>query len=218
MTTPRLPSSAFDRYDETPDANFYVQPRFVTHIDDKAIEAVTQLYREYFPPNSNILDLMSSWISHLPPEIAYSGVTGLGMNSEELVANKRLTRWLVQDLNHDPVLPFEDNEFDACGICVSIQYLTSPSDVLREVARVLKPGAPIVITFSNRCFPTKAVAIWQALSDHEHALLVERYLKEAGGWENITALNRTKRSFHADPLYAVVATTSKPQPTTEETK
>lgn len=210
MTSRPLPSSAFERHDESPDDLFYAQPRFVTHIDDNAIASVTGLYSEYFPPHAAVLDLMSSWVSHLPADAEYASVTGLGLNAEELAANTRLTHWLVQDLNRNQILPFQDNEFDACGICVSIQYLTSPVEVLTEVARVLKPGSPIVITFSNRCFPTKAVAIWQALSDHEHALLVERYLNVSGIWTNIQTLNRTKRVFNSDPLYAVVANVNKP--------
>jgi SAM-dependent methyltransferase len=148
---PDLPAEAFRRYDETPDEEFYAVPRLVTHIDDGAIRAVTQLYRELFPPGGGILDLMSSWVSHLPPEIEYERVVGLGMNEEELRRNPRLDSYVVQNLNADPRLPFPNGEFDGCGICVSIDYLTRPVEVLREVGRVLKPGAPVVITFSNGC-------------------------------------------------------------------
>lgn len=200
-----LPADAFRRYDETPDDEFYQIPRLVTHIDDAAIDAVTQLYREFFPSGyaAAILDLMSSWVSHLPPERGYGRVVGLGMNAPELRANPRLGAHVVQDLNADPVLPFADDAFDACGICVSIQYLTRPVEVLREVGRVLKPGAPLVITFSNRCFPTKAVAVWQMLGDGEHGQLVIRYLERAVCWNEITLLDRSSGS--GDPLYAVVA-------------
>ena len=140
----------FRRYDETPDDAFYVMPRLVTHIDDHAIEAVTQLYRELFPSDGAILDLMSSWVSHLPAEVSYRRVVGLGMNAEELAANPRLDEWLVHDLNREPHLPFADAEFDAAGICVSIQYLTQPVAGLRDLGRVLKVGGPLVISFSNR--------------------------------------------------------------------
>src|SRR5215831_19343212 len=108
-----LPPAAFRRDDESPDALFYLQTRFVTHIDDGAIAAVTQLYREFLPAGGEILDLMSSWISHLPPEIHYRHVTGLGMNREELAANPRLNRHVVHDLNQNPTLPFENASFDA---------------------------------------------------------------------------------------------------------
>ncbi|OGX85629.1 class I SAM-dependent methyltransferase [Hymenobacter glacialis] len=206
-----LPASLFQRQDETPDAEFYHHPRFVAHIDDAAIAAVTQLYREYFPPNSALLDLMSSWISHLPAEIPYRRVVGLGMNAAELLANPRLSAHVVQDLNEQPGLPFQNQEFDGAAICVSIDYLTQPVAVLRELARVLRPGAPLVVTFSNRCFPSKAIAAWHALDDRGHLALVQRYLEEAGGWQPITLLDRSPAPGRSDPLYAVVARVALPQ-------
>src|SRR5918995_4153464 len=143
----RLPEKAFRRYDETPDEEFYKTPRLVTHIDDRAIAAVTQLYREFFPAGGEILDLMSSWVSHLPEEVRYSRVVGLGMNEVELKKNPRLDEYVVHNLNRDQKLPFGGVEFDGVGICVSIDYLTHPIPVLREVGRVLRVGAPAVITF-----------------------------------------------------------------------
>lgn len=216
MTREGLPPTAFDRQDESRDGDFYSHPRFVTHIDDAAIAEVTKLYRELFPNKGAILDLMSSWVSHLPPEVDYSRVVGVGMNSEELAANKQIDQWLVQDLNENPDLPFQDGEFDGAGICVSIQYLTNPVEVLREAGRVLKDGAPIVITFSNRCFPTKAVAVWQTLDDKGHGRLVEHYLRQAGNWQDIRTLDRSPRRFWGDPLYAVVARADNKQQTREE--
>jgi SAM-dependent methyltransferase len=199
-----LPEEAFRRYDETPDEEFYRTPRLVTHIDDRAIAAVTELYREFFQPDGEILDLMSSWVSHLPPEIEYKRVVGLGMNEVELRRNHRLDEYVVQNLNRAPELPFGDGEFDGVGICVSIDYLVRPVEVLREVGRVLRVGAPVVITFSNRCFPGKAVAIWHQLDDEGHMRLVERYLEEAGNFLDIRSLDRSPRRLFSDPLYAVV--------------
>ncbi len=199
-----LPPEAFRRYDETPDPLFYQEPRLVTHIDAAAITAVTELYRELFPPDGAILDLMSSWVSHLPAEVSYSRVVGLGLNREELAANPRLDAAVVQDLNREPRLPFPTASFDAAAICVSIQYLTRPVAVLRDVGRVLRAGSPLVVTFSNRCFPTKAVAIWQALDDAGHGRLVERYLEAAGNWTAIQVLNRSPREAASDPIFAVV--------------
>jgi SAM-dependent methyltransferase len=209
LIPPQLPDKFFVRQDETPDAEFYHQPRFVTHIDAPAIAAVTQLYREYFSPNTDLLDLMSSWVSHLPPEIPYRRVVGLGMNRAELAANPRLATFVVQDLNQQPGLPFADQEFDGATICVSIDYLTQPVAVLRELARVLRPRAPLVITFSNRCFPSKAVAAWHALDDRGHLALVRQYLLAAGGWQAIKLLDRSPQlPGRSDPLFAVVARTS----------
>ena len=206
----RNPGDAFRRTDEAPDEEFYRTPRLVTHIDEGAIAAVTQLYRELFPAGGEILDLMSSWISHLPPEVTYGRVIGLGMNEVELRQNPRLDGFMVQNLNTKPGLPFGEAEFDGAGICVSIDYLTRPVEVLREVGRVLRVDAPLAITFSNRCFPTKAVEIWQRLDDRGHMRLVEDYLRDAGNFANIRSLDRSPRRMFSDPLYAVVAESTGP--------
>ncbi|MFC7735240.1 methyltransferase domain-containing protein [Roseomonas sp. GCM10028921] len=199
---PELPAEAFRKADPSPDTLFYREPRFVTHIDDAAVAAVTALYREVLPPGGVVLDLMGSWVSHLPPEVTYGEVIGHGMNAEELAANPRLGRWFVQDLNANPTLPLGTDSLDAATICVSIQYLQDPVPVLREVARALRPGAPLVITFSNRCFPTKAVAIWQALGEGAHARLVDLYLQRAGfGEVKARTLLDGRRS---DPLRALI--------------
>lgn len=205
-----LSKEAFRRQDESPDEEFYRTPRLVTHIDDRAIAAVTQLYREYLPESGAILDLMSSWISHLPPEVQYGRVVGLGMNETELRNNPRLDDYAVQNLNEKPTLPFGDAEFDGCGICVSIDYLTQPIEVLRDLGRTLKPGAPLIVTFSNRCFPTKAVAAWQALDDAGHMRLVEQYFREAGNWRDVHSLDRSPRRMFSDPLYAVIGHSTGP--------
>ncbi len=201
LQLPGLPAAAFDKADRSPDPDFYAFPRFVTHIDDGAIAAVTQTYRGQLPNGGVILDLMSSWVSHLPPEAAYSVVIGHGMNAEELAANPRLTRWFVQDLNADPLLPLNAASVDGACLCVSVQYLQRPVEVFRSVARVLKPGAPFVVSFSNRCFPTKAVAIWQALAGPDQQRLVGAYMAEAG-FSGITTSASTPRG--GDPLWVVI--------------
>ncbi len=175
-----LPQGAFAKIDAEEDELFYEPPRLVCHIDEGAIAALTEFYRVALPAGGVLLDLMSSWVSHLPPEIDYAEVTGQGMNASELAANPRLTRWFVQNLNRDTKLPLADASVDAAMVCVSIQYLQQPVAVLCEIARVLRPGGPLVISFSNRCFWTKAVAIWRALDDAGHVRLVERYLSHAG--------------------------------------
>lgn len=201
---PQFSADAFQRYDESPDERFYSSPRLVTHIDDRAIAAVTELYREHFPLDGAVLDLMSSWVSHLPPDIRYSRVVGLGMNEEELKRNPRLDDYVIQNLNSNPRLPFGDAEFDGCGTCVSIDYLTQPIAVLQEVGRILKAGSPLIVTFSNRCFPDKAIAIWLKLNDQDRIRLVESYFENAGSFQNIRSLDRSPRRMFSDPLYAVI--------------
>jgi SAM-dependent methyltransferase len=200
---PGLPESAFDKEDPSPDAEFYSFPRFVTHIDDAAIEAVTGVYRETLPPGGTVLDLMSSWVSHLPEDVAYAAVVGHGMNEDELAANPRLSRWFVRDLNIDPALPLGDGELDGVCLCVSVQYLQRPVDVFRDVRRVLRPGAPFIVSFSNRCFPTKAVAIWRAFSGPDQQRLVAAYMR-AAGFADVAA--RASAPGRGDPLWVVIGT------------
>ncbi|KMO17295.1 methyltransferase domain-containing protein [Methylobacterium platani] len=199
---PELPPDAFAKIDRHPDPLFYAQPRFVTHIDAAAIAAVTDLYREVVPAG-DVLDLMSSWVSHLPDEVAYASVIGHGLNAAELAANPRLTRRFVQDLNAAPDLPLDTASLDAALICVAVQYLQRPVAVLSEVARVLRPGSPVVISFSNRCFPTKAVTIWHELDGAGHAQLVGLYLERAG-FAHIEGRTLRPEGGPGDPMTAVV--------------
>jgi SAM-dependent methyltransferase len=204
-----LPPQAFARRDESPDQEFYRFERLVTHIDAAAVAAVTQLYRQFLPAGGAVLDLMSSWVSHLPAEVQYSRVAGLGMNAGELAQNPRLTDHLVQNLNEQPSLPYADGEFDGAGICVSVQYLTQPAAVFAELARVLRPGAPLVVTFSNRCFPDKAVYAWQALDDRGHVALVQQYFA-AGGFDPTEVFAHQPK--YGDPLFGVVGRVGNAQP------
>lgn len=206
FTLSDLPPWAFDKEDPDDDAAFYADARLTTHIDDAAIAALTDFYRRLLPPGGVVLDLMSSCVSHLPDEVAYAEVIGHGMNAAELAANPRLDRWFVQDLNRDPTLPLPDANLDAAAICVGVQYLQNPVQVLQDVRRALKPGAPLIVSFSNRCFPTKAVAVWLRLDDRGHATLVQHYL-DAAGFTDVEAhlLVDGRRS---DPLIAVVGSAS----------
>lgn len=200
----RLPQGAFAKIDTEEDEIFYEPPRLVYHIDEGAVAALTQFYRKVLPTGGVLLDLMSSWVSHLPPDIEYAEVVGHGMNAAELAANPRLNRWFVQNLNRDTSLPLAGDSIDAATICVSIQYLQQPVTVLHDIARVLRPGAPLVVSFSNRCFWTKAVAVWRALDDDGHAQLVEHYLRQAGFERVETHRLAEWVEDVSDPLIAVV--------------
>lgn len=203
MENPLKPEH-FARVDETPDTWFYQPPRIVTHIDEPACAALALFYRERLPAGGRILDLMSSCVSHLPKDVAYDRVIGHGMNVAELNANPQLTGGFVQDLNRHPSLPFADAAFDACTVAVSVQYLTKPVETFREVARILRPGAPFILSFSNRMFPTKAVAIWRALDDHRHGALVNLYFRLSEGFGEAEFLDISPFPGRSDPLYAVV--------------
>ena len=198
---PEFPPGAFDRVDDSDDAAFYLPPRLVTHIDDQAIAALADFYGRVLKPGGTVLDLMSSWVSHLPDGLELAELIGHGMNADELDANPRLTRSFVQNLNRDCVLPLDGCSCDAALCCVSVQYLQKPVAVFTEVRRVLRPGSPFVVSYSNRCFPTKAVAIWRSLDLRGHASLIHRYFASAG-FLDIEA-HVLGNGMHGDPLVAV---------------
>lgn len=194
-----FPERFFAREDESPDAGFYRQARLVTHIDDATIGALTDFYAEFLPPTSRVLDLMSSWVSHLP-DSEYARIAGLGMNAEELAANPRLTDCVVHDLNEEPTLPYEDASFDRAVIAVSVQYLVQPIEVFTDLGRVLAPGGRVAVAMSHRCFPTKAILAFRALPPSDRIRLVGSYLHRAGFVE-VNALDRSPEN--ADPLWIV---------------
>jgi SAM-dependent methyltransferase len=198
-----LPDELFARVDEGDDANFYQVPRLVAHIDSGTIAALTQYYRDVLRDGARLLDLMSSWISHLPAERCYASVAGLGMNAVELDANERLDARVVHDLNRDPRLPFGDGAFDAVLIAVSVQYLTRPVEVFREIARVLAPGGRLIVAMSHRCFPTKAVRAFHQLSADDRIRLIGAYVELAGGFVESQFVDRSPAG--ADPLWIVTA-------------
>lgn len=197
------------RYDESSDLIFYSQPRFVKHIDDDAIGALTKYYAEVFPESGKedtaLLDVCSSWISHYPEGYKAGRISGLGMNEDELKKNPILNDYVVRDLNEDPTLPFEDNTFDVVTNAVSVDYLTRPLEMMKEVNRVLKPGGLAVMSFSNRCFPTKAVSIWTSTGDLDHIWIVGAYYHFAGGFEPPAAQDISPKPGKSDPMYVVYA-------------
>ena len=195
----------FQRIDESDDLLFYTIPRKVVHIDEPAIRAAGQVIVETFPPNGILLDLMSSWRSHLPEGFVKQKLIGLGLNAEEMADNPDLDEYVVHNVNVDPRLPFAEASFDGVVITVSIQYLTHPIEIFSEVRRVLKDGAPFLVLFSNRMFPTKAVRVWQSLYDGQRAKLIQAYFQAAGGYEEPMFTDASPQTGITDPLYAVCA-------------
>ncbi|HVB79305.1 MAG TPA: methyltransferase domain-containing protein [Candidatus Binataceae bacterium] len=198
----QLQPESFRRLDDSDDELFYLAPRFVVHIDHDAIAAVGEIYSSRLPRGGAILDLMSSWRSHLPPELQPARVVGVGLNRSEMEDNPALGEIVMHNLNRTPQLPFEEASFDGAVLTVSVQYLIHPLEVFAEVGRVLRPGAPFIVTFSNRMFPTKAVAIWVNASERQRVDLVIDYFTRSAAFEKIETMDRS--SGGSDPLWAVL--------------
>ena len=207
------------KLDPSSDLEFYAQPRFVTHVDNDFLAQVTELYRKRIPPNAKVLDLCSSWVSHLPREVEYAKVYGHGMNATDLGRNDRLDTFFVRDFNKDPRIALENNSVDAVVCCVSVQYLQRAEEVFAEMFRVLKPGGVVIITFSNRLFYSKAIQAWRDASGYARVQLVKSYFSAVAGFtapevitdmgaQDDSLLGKIRRFFQrssSDPFYAVVA-------------
>jgi SAM-dependent methyltransferase len=208
---------AFSRLDESDDSEFYSRDRFVSHLDSLALATVEKLIGTLVvEENPTILDLMAGWDSHIPGDLRASKIVGLGLNGNELRNNKALSEAVVHDLNKDPQLPFPDNRFDVVINTVSVDYMTKPTHVFKEVGRVLKPGGLFLVIFSNRMFSEKAVKVWREAGEEERVLLVEDFFREAGAFQKPSLFlskgkPRPKGDKYAhlgipsDPIYAVYA-------------
>lgn len=209
-TQSNLGPEYFRREDEEDDGVFYQSPRLVVHIDQGAIAAISNLFKQQVPENSEILDLMSSWRTHWPADHPKAKMVGLGLNQVELMENPDLDEFVVHDVNKDPELPFEDDSFDAVLITVSAQYLTKPIETFAQVNRILRPGGVFIVSFSNRMFATKAVLIWRNSTDRGRVDLVGTYMESAQNFEDIQAtfLN-AQTSPPDDPMFAVYSRKAK---------
>ncbi|MEW5314613.1 MAG: hypothetical protein WDW38_006093 [Sanguina aurantia] len=205
-------ASDFARSDEQADTVFYSRERLVYHIDDPAVGAITGYYDQNLPASGSkdvaLLDLCSSWVSHLPEGWTAGRVVGLGMNEDELKRNKQLTEYTVKDLNADPKLPYADNSFDVITNVVSVDYLNRPIEVFQEMHRVLKPGGTAIMSFSNRCFPTKAISLWTGTGDPDHVWIVGSYFHYSvpGGYTAPKSKDISPKPGRSDPMYVVYAT------------
>jgi SAM-dependent methyltransferase len=203
------------KLDASNDTLFYDYPRFVTHVDEGFIQQLTDLYREHLKPQTRILDMMSSWVSHLPEELEFEQVEGHGLNAEELAKNPRLNHYFVQNLNQEPKLPLDDQSFDAVLNTVSVQYLQYPEAIFSEIHRILKPGGHAIVSFSNRMFYQKAIAAWRDNSETGRVELVKRYYRAVPGFSEPEVIARPSQMpaflqalgmAGGDPFYAVIAT------------
>ena len=200
------PPGFFEREDPSDDRRFYANPRLVVHVDDQAIATITKYFKGTLPKDGAVLDLMSSWRSHLPEDVPFKKVTGLGLNAMELQQNPQLHERLVHDLNTEAVLPLRDKSYDSAVVTVSIQYIVCPLEVFAQVLRVLKPGGSFHVLYSNRMFPTKAVSIWRTSSEEQWALLVSSYFRHSGPWQRVEAMDLSPRpGSYSDPVYVVRA-------------
>lgn len=208
----------FHKKDSGPDSDFYATDRFVHHIDRRARQELAGIYRTLISPGDRILDLMAGWESHVPDDPTPLCIHGVGLNANELAGNPALTSHTVQDLNTTFCLEFNDNEFDVAVCSLSVEYLTNPIPIFKEVARVLKPGGNFAVSFSNRWFPEKAIQLWENLHDFERMGLVTEYFIQSGGFDDISTIS--SRGFPrphddnyfpqlrlSDPIYAVIGRT-----------
>ncbi|AFZ33875.1 Methyltransferase type 11 [Stanieria cyanosphaera PCC 7437] len=202
------------KLDETSDRDFYAFPRFVTHVDEGFIDQLTNLYREQLQPQTRILDLMSSWVSHLPEEMEFAHVEGHGMNEEELAKNPQLNHYFIQNLNQNPQFLLADADFDAVLITVSVQYLQYPEAIFSEIYRILKPNGITIVSFSNRMFYQKAIAAWRDGTESSRVELVKQYFQSVSGFSSpevivrqspVPTMLRMLGLVGGDPFYAVIA-------------
>ncbi len=206
----------FKRKDGEDDSVFYSKPRFVHHLDSYARESITGLYRKIIGRGSEVLDLMASWNSHLSEDMDLKKLAVLGLNLEELAQNSMATEKSVQNLNTDKILPYNDNSFEAVICSASVEYLTDPVAIFKEVNRILRSGAVFVLTFSNRWFPPKAVNIWTEMHEFERLGFVLEIFRKAGNFTDLHTYSRRGlprpeddphwEEMASDPVYAVWGT------------
>tara|TARA_Y100001968_G_C19222868_1_gene650616 strand:+ start:112 stop:762 length:651 start_codon:yes stop_codon:yes gene_type:complete len=198
------------------DEIFYSRPRYVHHLSDSFRSRLSNLYSEYLLNHHVILDLMSSWVSHLPSNIRFKKVIGHGLNEAELSSNKRLDSFWIQNLNKTQNIPIEDSSVDVGLIVAGWQYLQYPENVSLELSRIIKPESFLIISFTNRAFWNKAPNIWTYSSEEKRIEYVTSILN-TNGWSVEKIINEKtfdKKLFgfysaESDPFFSVIARNNK---------
>ena len=199
------------KLDETDDAIFYSEPRFVYHLDSNFRKCLKNVYKKEIFKDSVVLDLMSSWDSYLPKETKYKKIIGHGLNKQELTRNKALEEYWVQNFNLDQKIPLEDQSIDACLMVAAWQYLQYPELLAREISRILSSEGKFLISFSNRAFWHKSPNIWVNSNEEERIIYVRKVLVSNGFKEPRIIKKFTNQNysllpfFKVDPFYCVIA-------------
>ena len=205
--------SVYDRskIDNNDDKIFYQQPRYVHHLSVSFRDRLAKLYSKYLCKDKIILDLMSSWVSHLPSNIKFKKVIGHGMNEAELKSNKRLDSYWIQDLNKTQRMPILDSIVDIGLIVAGWQYLQYPEKVSLELSRIIKRDSYLIISFTNRAFWTKSPNVWTNSTEEERIEYVISVLSD-NGWIVEKIFNEKTYenklfgiySFESDPFFSVI--------------
>ncbi|MBW2663158.1 MAG: acyl carrier protein [Deltaproteobacteria bacterium] len=203
----RLPISIkpYSRFDKNDDEIFYHLPRFDSFIDTPAQKALTDFYFRTLPVEGKILDLMAGRHSYLPQKFSFDEVVGLGLNEIEMKENTQLDKYVVHNLNKESTLPFGNSYFDACILSLSIQYLTHPVKVMKDIARVLKPNSPVAVVFSDRMFPTKAISIWRSGNVAGRTRYIKSCVYHSGLFHRINFEDLSPAYGASDSIYVVSA-------------
>ena len=146
---------------------------------------------------------MSSWISHFrtPP----ASLTVLGMNAAELARNPMATASRRPRPQRRPAPAVRRRHVRRRDVLrVGRLPRAARSRCSPTSARVLRPGGLFVCTFSNRCFPTKAIKGWLANDDMGRLAIVRAYFEASGAFAEPT-LAHCNPGAPGDPLYAAWA-------------
>jgi len=187
---PFLPPGSFDTANTASDKEFWGQMKegVQWYLPKDAARFIYRKLRSILPVGSRILDLMSGYHSYTPRKPRLSAIVGLGVSTDEMRANRRLTSYVVCDINVLPNLPFCDNSFDAIIMTSGIAYVKHPFILFKETNRILKPGGIFAVVFGENSYALKTVRIWRE-NCFEARLNLVRYYFEHGGFKEASVVS-----------------------------